>query len=125
MRIAHGCNALNGWLSSGGCFDVDFWESLRERVFLPVLGMGLDDVRGTRRPGRVEAQASRADFELANSRSFLAQMVAQGATMNTRFMCEAFAYAASEKDSEIHDLSLSFGFKRCRRVFDATVCSSS
>ena len=63
---------------------------------MPVLGMGLDDVRGNRRPGRVEAQAPRADFELANSRGFLAQMVAQGATIDTRFTYETFAYAASE-----------------------------
>ena len=55
--VAHGCDTLNGWLSSGRRFDVDFWESLVERGFMPVLGMGLDDVRVNRRPGRVEAQA--------------------------------------------------------------------
>ena len=26
--VAHGCDTLNGWLSSDGCIDVDFWESL-------------------------------------------------------------------------------------------------
>jgi hypothetical protein len=31
-------------------------------------------------------------------------MVAQGAMMDTRFTFKAFAYAASEKDSEIHDI---------------------
>jgi hypothetical protein len=42
--IAHGCNTLNGWLSSGGCFDVDFWGSLRKRGWRPVLSVGQDDV---------------------------------------------------------------------------------
>jgi hypothetical protein len=49
-----------------------------------------------------------SDFEPANSSSFLAQMVAQGATIEARFTFEAFAYAASEKDSEIHDFNLEF-----------------
>jgi hypothetical protein len=31
-------------------------------------------------------------------------VVAQGATVEACFPFEAFAYAASEKDSEIHDL---------------------
>ena len=31
--------SLNGWISSGGCFGVDFWETLRERGLMPVLGM--------------------------------------------------------------------------------------
>ena len=101
------------WLSGADCFQVDFSGSLRERGFVPVLCMDLDDVRGVRRPSRVEAQAPGADFEFANSRSFLAQVVAQGAAMAACFTCEAIAYAASEKDSEIHDfLTLSFGFTR-------------
>ena len=88
---------------------------------MPVLCMDLDDVRGVRRPSRVEAQAPGADFEFANSRSFLAQVVAQGATIAACFTCEAIAYLASEKDSEIHDFIVEFWFhtatRRLRRLF--------
>ena len=87
---------------------------------MPVLCMGLDDVRGVRRPSRVEAQAPRADFEFANSRSFLAQVVAQGATIAACFTFEAIAYVASKKDFEIHDFSLEFWFHTAaisRRLF--------
>ena len=31
--VAHGCDTLNGWLSSGRRFDVDFWESLGSAAF--------------------------------------------------------------------------------------------
>ena len=98
------------WLSGADCFQVDFSGSMRERGFVPVLCMDLDDVRGVRRPSRVEAQAPGADFEFANSRSFLAQVVAQGAAMAACFTCEAIAYVASEKDSEIHDFIVEFWF---------------
>jgi hypothetical protein len=37
--IEHGCNTLNGWISSGGCFGAGFWETLRERGLMAVLGM--------------------------------------------------------------------------------------
>jgi hypothetical protein len=33
-------------------------------------------------------------------------MVAQGATMDTRFMCEAFTYPTGEKDFELHHLEV-------------------
>jgi hypothetical protein len=89
-------------LSRGRCFGVDFSGCLRDRGLVPILSMGLNDVQGPfRRPGRVETQAPRAEFEFANSRSFLAQMVAQGATMDTRFTCEAFTYPTGEKDFEL------------------------
>ena len=109
----HCWHALQNWLGSGGCFGVDFCRSVRERSLVPVLGTGLDDVRGARRPSRIETQASCALFEPANAPSFEAQVVAQSATIRVRFTSEAFAYMASEKDSEIHDFwPLIFDFKR-------------
>jgi hypothetical protein len=112
--VGHSWNAVDGWLSDGGRLGVDFSGCLRERGLVPVLSMGLNDVRGPlRRPSRVETQGPRADFELANSRSFLAQMAAQGATMDTRFMFEAFTYLAGEKDFELHHLEFWFRWSRC------------
>jgi hypothetical protein len=35
-------------------------------------------------------------------------MVAQGATMDTRFMCEALTYPTGEKDFEVHHLEIWF-----------------
>jgi hypothetical protein len=121
--IAHGFNTLNGALSSGGRFGTDSCASLRECGLMPVLCMDLDDVRGACQPGRKEAQAPRADFEFANSRRFLAQVVAQGATIVARFTFEAFAYAASKKDSEIHNVEFWFQTE-LMRYFDSVVCSS-
>jgi hypothetical protein len=50
-------------------------------------------------------------------------MVAQGATMDTRFMFEAFTYPASEKDFELHHFELWFQ-PEPMRFFDFVVCSS-
>jgi hypothetical protein len=51
-------------------------------------------------------------------------VIAQSATIRARFMLEAFAYAASYKDSEVHDfLAFEFGpnggdaLLRLRRLF--------
>ena len=118
--VGHSWNAVESWLSGGGCLGV----CLRERGLVPVLSVGLNDVRGPlRRPGRVETQGPRADFKLANSRSFLAQMVAQGATMDTRFMFEALAYPAGEKDFELHHAEFWFQTEPMR-YFDSVVCSA-
>src|SRR4029077_6938677 len=100
-------------LGSGGVFGVGFRGRLRQPTSEPVLGTSLDDVRCASRPRRVKTQASRADFEPANAPSFDAEVVAQSATIHAGFTFEAFAYAASEQDSEIHDFRpLIFGFKQ-------------
>ena len=54
----HCWNALQSWLGSGRCFDVKFCGRVRERSLIPVLGAGLNNVRGSNRPSRVETQAS-------------------------------------------------------------------
>ena len=122
--VRHSGITVDDWLSGGGCFGADFWGSLRERGLVPVFGTGMDDVRAAlRRPSRVETQGPRTDFELANSRSFLAQMVTQSATIVARFTFEVLAYVASKKDFEIHDLALSFGCKGRRVLSIAPVVS--